>query len=731
MELFRLLGTVAIDNLNALAGLDETQKKAKTTAQKMSAHFKNIGDKSIQLGNKLKWVSVGAGSALGSMVKYASDAEEATNKVDVAFGKSSKEVEKFASTSLKQFGIAKGTAMDMAALFGDMGTSMGLSQKESAKMSTSLVGLAGDLASFKNIGIDQATTALNGIFTGETESLKTLGIVMTQTNLDAFALANGFGKTTSEMTQSELVALRYAYVMDKTKNAQGDFARTGDSTANQLRKFKEGLKEVSANFGELLLPYVSKAVGVLNKFVGAVSKAPAPIKAIAVGFMGLLAVASPVLIIFGKTMKAIGDITSALSNSDSKFRKTASSIKTYTSAVLNSALTTVKDTAVKAVNAVATSKVGNAAKGAAVKVIAFANAHKVAMLAAFGLAAPIILLAGYMLKTGASAEETASMITAFSNKLAVMIIQFANNLPAMIDAILPAIMNVVQSLVSTLPVLIPVLIQAGIKLFMALVKSLNQIIPPLVAALPKIVRAIVQALPVLIPALIQAGVTLFMALVKALPKVITALVKSLPKIVKAVKKGLGDGLSKLWDSICKTASKKWNDIKNKMTSPITKAQAKIKGIINKIKGYFPFKVGKILSGIKLPKISVSTKKNKLGIPIPKFSVNWNAKGAIFGQPTIFATPQGLQGVGEAGKEAVAPIDTLQSYVASAVASAISNQNDKTAYMLQKIIEMLSEHLPQIGQGDLYLDGNVLVGEITPKIDARLGKIYGRKGRNNA
>ena len=159
MELFRLFGTIAVDNTQALQKISDTNTRAKKTSKEMAESFNKIGEKSIRMGKKLAMVSVGAGTAFGAMVNYASDTEEATNKVDVAFGKSSKEVKKFARNALTNFGIAKGSAMDMAALFGDMGTSMGLSQKEAAKMSTSLVGLAGDLASFKNIGIDQATQA--------------------------------------------------------------------------------------------------------------------------------------------------------------------------------------------------------------------------------------------------------------------------------------------------------------------------------------------------------------------------------------------------------------------------------------------------------------------------------------------------------------------------------------------------------------------------------------------
>jgi hypothetical protein len=104
-------------------------------------------------------------------VKMASDLTENINKTDVAFKNNAQEVKTWSESTLKNFGISKGSALDMASLFGDMGTAMGQTTPEAAKMSTSLVGLAGDLASFKNIGIAQAEDALKGIFTGEGESL--------------------------------------------------------------------------------------------------------------------------------------------------------------------------------------------------------------------------------------------------------------------------------------------------------------------------------------------------------------------------------------------------------------------------------------------------------------------------------------------------------------------------------------------------------------------------------
>ena len=162
-------------------------------------------------------------------------------------------------------GLAQQTALDTAALFGDMGTSMGLTKNEAADMSKALTQQAADLASFKNMNIDEVTTALNGVFTGETESLKRLGVVMTETNLERYAQEKGINKSLKAMTEAEKVQLRYNYVMEKTKNATGDYARTGGGFANQLRTMTENFKQLGAIIGTLPMTSLAKGMKVINE----------------------------------------------------------------------------------------------------------------------------------------------------------------------------------------------------------------------------------------------------------------------------------------------------------------------------------------------------------------------------------------------------------------------------------------------------------------------------------
>jgi hypothetical protein len=277
----------------ALAGIG-------VAAEKLVSKLKRVGEKMGRIGKSMStYLTLPLAAIATASIKMASDFTESLNKVDVAFKNSSKEVRKFAETTLDTFGIAEGTALDMAALFGDMATSMGVPTQKAADLATQMVGLAGDMSSFKNIGIKEVTTALNGVFTGETESLKRMGIVMTIANLKTFALSKGMNANIETMTQAQKVQLRYAYILSVTKNAQGDFARTSEGSANQMRIFTESVKELSVSFGEILLPLFTKIITRVNKVIKGFTALSPQTKKIIVVIAALVAVVGPLLIALG------------------------------------------------------------------------------------------------------------------------------------------------------------------------------------------------------------------------------------------------------------------------------------------------------------------------------------------------------------------------------------------------------------------------------------------------
>ncbi len=280
---------------------DPLENKTIGIQDKMSA----LSGSMTKFGGAMSLAVTAPLTALGSkMVSSASDMEENLNKVNVAFGDSAEEVKAWADTATEAFGLSKNQALAAASLFGDMGTSMGLSQKEASNMSTSLAGLAGDLASFKNIDIEQAMTALNGVFTGETESLKTLGVIMTETNLKQFA--KDAGLVYDEMSQAEKVQLRYAYVMEMTKNAQGDYLRTADGTANSMRTLSATMDNLIAILGESLLPIITPVIQFITDLLKKFGELDP-------GIQKMIVIMGVVVAAIGPVITSIGGIITAIS----------------------------------------------------------------------------------------------------------------------------------------------------------------------------------------------------------------------------------------------------------------------------------------------------------------------------------------------------------------------------------------------------------------------------------
>lgn len=316
-------GTIGADNYRAfqrevqsteskLKSLEKQAGLCEASLSKISAITGKVGSSLENAGKKLVPVSLAVIGAGAAAEKLGSDFIESSNKAEVAFGKSTDLVKKFSQTSLEKFGIASGSALDMAAAYGDMATSMKIPQTEAAKMSVTLVGLSGDLSSFKNINLSESSDALKAIFTGETEGLKKLGVVMTETNLKSFALSQGMKKPYDSMSETEKVTLRYNYVLSATKNAQGDFARTSDGAANSVRVASESAKEAGESFGVSLAPVVAKVAQYISSLIKGFSGLDSGTKQIILTIAGIVAVLAPALIIAGKVFNLISVVTQAM-----------------------------------------------------------------------------------------------------------------------------------------------------------------------------------------------------------------------------------------------------------------------------------------------------------------------------------------------------------------------------------------------------------------------------------
>lgn len=260
-----------------------------------SSGIKNIESGIGKLNGSLKKMAGLVGAAFGitalvnfgkQAVSIASDLAEVQNVVETSFGAMTDQVNAWAKNSIKQFGMSELSAKRMASTYMAMNAGMGLNGQGAAEMAMKTAERAADISSFYNKSIEESDTMLKSIWTGETESLKQIGVVMTQTNLDAYALANGMSKTTSEMTQAEQVQLRYQYVMDQTRLAAGDFAKTQGSWANQTRILSEQFKQLLGILGQGLIQILTPALQFLNQFMGVLIGWAQSFNAIVAGLFG-------------------------------------------------------------------------------------------------------------------------------------------------------------------------------------------------------------------------------------------------------------------------------------------------------------------------------------------------------------------------------------------------------------------------------------------------------------
>lgn len=277
---FEKLSRAGTSTMNAL-------KKASSgivsALQRITGAGKGVNSLSLSLGNLLK-TAIGFNIGYGllnfgkSMFTLGSDVTEVENVVDVAFGGMAQSAYDFAKTAQEQFGLSELMALRYSGILMSMFNASGIAQRDAAEMSTTLTGLAGDLASFYNIDQDDAFTKLRSALAGEVEPMRALGVDMTVASMQAYALSQGITESWQSMSQAEKVMLRYNYLMSVTSAQQNDFQRTQASFANQTRLLTLNLQQLAATLGQGLIAAVLPAVTALNKLFAVLQKAAVAVR---------------------------------------------------------------------------------------------------------------------------------------------------------------------------------------------------------------------------------------------------------------------------------------------------------------------------------------------------------------------------------------------------------------------------------------------------------------------
>ena len=336
------------DNSQAMKALGEFEKEAKKTGGQFEDTVKdtmNGAESTVSTTAAKIAKAIGSAFVVKQVIEFgkaaigvASDLNEVQNVVDTTFGDGSVKIDEWAKNAAEAFGESELQAKQFTSTLGAMFKSMGVGQADMEEMSMSLAGLAGDMASFYNLDPTEAFEKLRSGISGETEPLKQLGINMSVVNLEAFAMSEGITKSYQEMTQAEQATLRYQYIMSATADAQGDFANTSDSLANQQRILQLEIQTLAAEIGNDLMPIAQGAIEIARNGVewvaehkDALEKLTVAVGAAATGYAAWKAIIKAEEL-YDSVAKGIKGITSALSGAEAAGGLTAALGATGTAA---------------------------------------------------------------------------------------------------------------------------------------------------------------------------------------------------------------------------------------------------------------------------------------------------------------------------------------------------------------------------------------------------------------
>lgn len=638
MELFRLLGTIAIDNQKANNELDFTTDKAEKSETRMTKAFKKIGAAVVAAFATDKIIGFG---------KACVDAAVSISAETAAFGQIMGDYSDKAQEKIKE--VADATGIVDGRLTGYM-TSMtakfqglGYDIDDATDLAQRGLMIAADAAAFWDKSMEDSMSSLNSFVNGNYEGGESIGLFANETILAAWAAENlGFEWQSLTEKEKQFARLEFAKAMQQTSGVTGQAANESDAYANVMGNLQRIWQEFQTTIGE----------PILNKVV------------------------LPAMLKLQKALPVIGGHVQNLIDWSSEHETAVKNVATAIGL---------------ATGAMAAFKAGSKIQGI---INAFQQA-KVALALYTATTNGASIAQGVMNGTLTVGETIVALLT---GKLTLA--ELATTLYAKAQAGLNAVM-------AANPIgIVIVVITALIAIFILLWNKCEGFREFWINLWEKVKEL--------------AGIA-----IDWIKSKIEDFKLKMQIAFEFIKQYIVNPIKSAFDTVKSVFSGIYNTIK----SWIDKAKGFVKGAIDAIKGFFNFKVD--LPKIKLPHFSIKPKGWELGDllkgKIPKLGIEWYAKGGVFDQPTIFPTTSGLKGVGEAGKEAVAPISVLQTYVRDAVAA----ENAGITSAVDSLADMLSSYLPAIlgNMGkDLVLDTGALVGGTKDMFYKEMGTITATKSR---
>lgn len=782
-ELFRLLGTIAVDNNEAIENLNETGQAGEKAESRLKSAFGKIGKGAAVVGKAVGGAMVAGGAAMGALtvkaLNLSGELEQNMGGSEAVFKDYAGKMQETAKNAFQNMGLSTSDFLGTANKMGSLFQGAGFSIEESSDLASSAMQRAADVASIMGIDTATAMESIAGAAKGNFDMMDNLGVAMNDTTLQAYALEKGITKSTQEMTNQEKIGLAMEMFMEKTAYATGNYAKENETLAGSLGTAKSALTNFLDGSGDVA-SLVTSFENVTNVVVRSLTEiAPRLITGITEIVNQLVPIIPPLLnqllpVIIAGAISLINGLVSALP---------------MIIDALMSALPALIEGVTQIINALIE-------------------------------ALPQIMQA--------LVSVLPTLIPMLIDSLISMIVTLCTMLPQIIQPIIDNLPLIITSIVNALMENLPILIEGAVQLVVGLVAALPEIILSLLEAVPTILTSIVDGLLAALPVLLDGWTTIWNAVTEAvkvlmqgiktavvniwnsivenvgtiltnmkdiisniwtaikntisgaleiiksvisgvwetIKSLISAVLNTIKSVISSIWNGIKSTTSNIWNGIKDTISNTinnakntvsnvvngikstvsnvfnsvkstvtsiWNGVKTAITTPINAAKDTVKSALDKISGFF--------SGLKLefPKIKLPhfsiTGKFSLDPPsMPKIGVEWYAKAMenplVMNSPTLFGynpSTGKFMGGGDAGSEVVSGTDTLMNLIGQAVSGQMSGM----VYYLQKLVSILADYFPQILEAmdrDIVTDDGAVIAHYTPLIDKELGKIKDRKDR---
>lgn len=742
MELFKLFGTIAIQNADANEAIDDTTDKAQQSENKISSAFKKIGTvvASAFAVDKIKDFGL-------KCINAASDANAASSQFSQVFG----DLESQASSSLSKIadntGIMENRMKGSYTQIAAFAKTTGLDTSDALSLADRAMVAVADSAAFYDRSLEETTESLQSFLKGNYENDAALGLSCTEITRNE-AANRLYGKSFNDLSeaQKQLTLLQMVEDANKLSGAMGQAARESDTWTNQTGNLKQAWTDFQAALGQNVLPLAVQAVKKLADGVqGLANKVPAAIQWFE-QYKGVLA----------GVAAAVGIVTTAI---------TAQNVVQAVKNAMNTAEVTSLGALV-------------AAKWADVAATAAMLAPYVAIVAAIAaLAAGVIYCYNHFetfrnIVNGVAEWIQTNLVAAFEflrpyieaiisavgdlvstigdrlmqafTWIVTKITEVYNSSSPIVQAIktlftthfeniktvITTVFNVIKTVVSTVLTVIRQIIQtitAAINGdWSGVWNGIKSIFSTVWNAIKSIVTTVINAIKSIISNTLNAIKSTISSILNSIKSVFSSVWNGIKSTVSSVVNGVKSTISSGLNAAKNTVSNVLNSIKNKFSSIFESAKSIVSNAINKIKSFFNFSWS--LPKIKLPHFSISGKFSLNPPSIPHFSVSWYKKAMdepyMFTKPTLFDVNPATgtaKGAGEAGDEVMIGKDTMLNMIRQAVALETGEIVKALYDLFYKLFDILGQYFPEFANMKVVLDSGALVGEITPAIDEELGR----------